>query len=125
MVDGDSVAVVDGQGVENGFPAPLIEMQGVEKVYKTGKREFPALRDLDLVMGKWAEPDNVEFGYELTNASRLNRIGAHFQAMRGSPLRRRLQITRRAEIHNPSLQHLTAPQRAQEPRRELCSSPQA
>src|SRR3954470_7373910 len=37
--------------VANAARAPLIELRGVEKVYRTGKVEFPALRGVDLTIG--------------------------------------------------------------------------
>jgi putative ABC transport system ATP-binding protein len=45
-----SEVVIGREPVSHGVGPPLIELAGVEKVYRTGKVEFPALRGVDLAI---------------------------------------------------------------------------
>jgi putative ABC transport system ATP-binding protein len=45
-----TLAEHETQAASGGMP-PLVEMRGIEKVYRTGKLEFAALRGVDLVIG--------------------------------------------------------------------------
>lgn len=47
MSDGAQTAGLD-QTIGSGSVVPLIELRGVQKVYRTGRLEYPALRGLDL-----------------------------------------------------------------------------
>ena len=44
------VAPQDGPGDSAAVEAPLIELRGVEKAYRTGKVQYPALRGIDLTV---------------------------------------------------------------------------
>ena len=50
VVRGMSEVIVGREPVSEAVRPPLIELAGVEKVYRTGKVEFPALRGVDLTI---------------------------------------------------------------------------